>query len=74
MENEILFFTSFSPQRRELRKIWNELDNDPSLFFCWKEFLKNADLKVLKISDSIGISLHQISITYHINELLNITI
>ena len=65
MENEILFFTSFSAQRRELRKIWNETNTD------WQSFLKNSDLKVLKISDALGLSLHQISITYHINELLN---
>lgn len=64
MENEILFFTSFSPQRRELRKIWNETNKD------WESFLKNSDLKILKISKTLGFSLHQKEITYHINELL----
>lgn len=65
-ENELKFFQPFTAQRRELRKIHfnNEIKSD------WEKFVFDSDLKVLKISDALNISLHEISITYNIIELL----
>ncbi len=64
------FFTSFSAQRRELRKIWNDLDNDKNIYLDWDVFLSESELKVLKISDTLAITLEDISITYDIITLL----
>lgn len=61
------FFSPFTAQRRELRKIWNEKENQ---CFDWEEFLYDSEIKVLKISDALKLSFHQISITYGILELL----
>lgn len=59
-------FAPFTAQRRELRKIWNKDYNK----IDWEIFLFDSELKVLKISDALNITLHQISITYDILELL----
>lgn len=60
------FFAPFTAQRRELRKIWNK---DYSRI-DWEIFLYDSEIKVLKISDALKLSFHQISITYGILELL----
>jgi hypothetical protein len=60
------FYESFSPQRGELRKLWNDTETD------WKDYLKENDLQVLKISDALGINLKEISITYSIIDLQRI--
>lgn len=69
MKNSILFFVEFSAQRRELRKIWNSIE---PVRKTWIDFLNESDLKVLKVSDALNISLKEIEKTYHINELLDI--
>ena len=69
MKNSILFFEDFSAQRRELRKIWNSIE---PVRKTWIDFLNESDLKVLKVSDALSISLKEIEKTYHINELLDI--
>ena len=69
MKNSILFFEDFSAQRRELRKIWNSIE---PVRKTWIDFLNESDLKVLKVSDALNISLKEIEKTYHINELLDI--
>jgi hypothetical protein len=66
------FFEYFTAQRRELRKIWIDLKKDKNLSLDWELFIYESDLKVIKISDALKISLHEISITYHINEIFKI--
>lgn len=57
-ETNILFFSSFTAQRRELRKIWNGTKTD------WNDFLIQHDLKAVKVADALNITLHTMSITY----------
>ena len=68
IENNMQFFQPFTAQRRELRKIHfnNEIKSD------WEKFVSESNLKVLKISEALNISLHEISITYGIEELFRI--
>lgn len=61
------FFAPMTAQRRVLRKIWNLEENN---IFDWEVFLYDSEMKILKISDALKLSFHQISITYGINELL----
>ncbi len=61
------FFAPMTAQRRELRKLWNLKENN---VFDWEVFLYDSEIKVLKISDALKLSFHEISITYGIDELL----
>ena len=63
------FFSPMTAQRRELRKLWNDAENKG---VDWEVFLYDSEMKILKISDALKLSYHQISITYGITELLEI--
>jgi len=63
---EALFFTEFSPQRRELRKMWNGSGND------WALFLIESDKKAVKVADALNISVLDLSRTYDINEIFKL--